>query len=181
MKKILIGILGGVVIFGSGMFIGRFNSVKKETFRSLDAEYKKTVHEVNDLKTEIKKLKEKTEKDNKSKDDEEKENKESKSIENKVVVSSKNNREENSQIHRQKENLNANNNPSYEKPKNNNVEVKKENNSAEVHKPLENSNTVGSVNNQFGGLSPTDSYTGQVDHSGTEPGIPPENTPRINE
>lgn len=176
MKKILIGILGGVVIFGSGMFVGRFNSVKKETFRNLDAEYKKTVQEVNDLKTEIKKLKEETKKDEKNKDEESSENS---STENKITVSSKNNKVENSQTHKQKESLNANNNQSYEKTKNNNVEVKKENNSAEIHKPLENNNTVGNINNQpgnnqFGGLPPSDLDSGKADNSGTEPGIPPD-------
>lgn len=181
MKKILIGILGGVVIFGSGMFIGRFNSVKKETFRNLDAEYKKAVQEVNDLKTEIKKLKEETKKDEKNKDEESSENS---STENKITVSSKNNKAENSQTYKQKEIINANNNSSYEKPKNNKVEIKTENNKVEiktennstgVHKPVNNI-IEGNPGSQDIGAG---SNIQEPDISETHQGTPPDNSFKV--
>lgn len=55
MKKTLIGILSAVVVFSSGMFIGKTNTVDKDTYENLKAKNEATIKQVNSTKKDLSK------------------------------------------------------------------------------------------------------------------------------
>lgn len=58
MKKIIIGILSGVVIFGSGMFMGKVNTVDKDTYEDLKLKHEQTIKETDKIKKDLSKINE---------------------------------------------------------------------------------------------------------------------------
>ena len=54
-KKAIAGILSGIIVFGSGMFIGKINTVDNDTYENLKSKHEKTVKEVNTTKKDLNK------------------------------------------------------------------------------------------------------------------------------
>ncbi|CEQ01207.1 Uncharacterised protein [[Clostridium] sordellii] len=69
-KKAIAGILSGIIIFGSGMFIGKINTVDNDTYENLKSKHEKTVKEVNTTKKDLNKANKELSKLNKTVDKE---------------------------------------------------------------------------------------------------------------
>lgn len=54
-KKAIAGILSGIIVFGSGMLIGKINTVDNDTYENLKSKHEKTVEEVNTTKKDLNK------------------------------------------------------------------------------------------------------------------------------
>lgn len=54
-KKAIAGILSGIIVFGSGMFIGKINTVDNDTYENLKSKHEKTVEEINTTKKDLNK------------------------------------------------------------------------------------------------------------------------------
>ncbi|MFR4164221.1 MAG: hypothetical protein ACLT0R_16535 [Paraclostridium sordellii] len=54
-KKAIAGALSGIIVFGSGMLIGKINTVDNDTYENLKSNHEKTVEEVNTTKKDLNK------------------------------------------------------------------------------------------------------------------------------
>ena len=56
MKKIIIWALSGIVVFGSGMFLGKVDTVDKDTYENLKSKHEEVVKESNTTKKDLTKV-----------------------------------------------------------------------------------------------------------------------------
>ncbi|GAA0103356.1 hypothetical protein UT300012_40730 [Paraclostridium bifermentans] len=178
MKKIIIWALSGVVVFGSGMFLGKVDTVDKDTYENLKSKHEEVVKESNTAKKDLTKVSkeleelkktEKTEETEDSKDNKENNNTDTKSINkenktNKNMVKTNSTNKESSIRNVNKESKHTNK-PTSEKPKNENKPT--------TTKPVESVNRP----KDYGGDPGITSETGPGDNSGTE--LPTQNQNNI--
>lgn len=89
MKKIIIWALSGIVVFGSGMFLGKVDTVDKDTYENLKSKHEEIVKESNTAKKDLSKVSKELEELKKTEKIEEtevsKDNKENNNTDNKII------------------------------------------------------------------------------------------------
>lgn len=178
MKKIIIWALSGIVVFGSGMFLGKVDTVDKDTYENLKSKHEQVVKESDNTKKDLTKVSkeleelkktEKIEETEVFKDNKENNNTDTKSINkenktNKNTVKTNSTNKESSVKKVNKESKNENK-PTSEKPKNENKPT--------TTKPVESINRP----KDYGGDPGITQETGPGDNSGTE--LPTQNQNNI--
>lgn len=167
MKKIIIWALSGIVVFGSGMFLGKVDTVDKDKYENLKSKHEEVVKESNTVKKDLTKVSEELEELKKTEKTEEtevfKDNKENNNTDTKSI---------NKENKTNKNTVKTNSTNKESSVKKVNKESKNENKPTTT-KPVESVNRP----KDYGGDPGITQETGPGDNSGTE--LPTQNQNNI--